>query len=228
MPTPSSPSPLSKETLLTADADWVRRWYGELAQQFGDDHRSLGFNQRTSQQKRFEALCELGDFNGRRLLDVGCGLGHFLLFLRQRGVHPEYTGLDITPELIGHARARFQGESSLPCGFEVGDTLTYEPHKPFDFVVASGIFGLLSAQAEGRIAPTMHRLFSWATVGMAINFLSNRAPRQAKGRLYVDPSRMLSLALELTPAVRLHHNYLPNDFTLYLFKDPAWSKESQA
>lgn len=228
MPTSSSPSPLSKETPLAADAAWIRQWYGELEQQFGDDHRSLGFNQRASQQKRFEALCELGDFNGRRLLDVGCGLGHFLLFLRERGVHPEYTGLDITPELIGHARARFPGEPSRQCSFDVGDTLTYEPQKPFDFVVASGIFGLLSTHAEERIAPTMRRLFSWATAGMAINFLSNRSTRQADGRLYVDPSRMLSLALELTPAVRLHHNYLPNDFTLYLYKTPAWAKESQA
>jgi len=80
-----------------ADGEWIRNWYGDLARQFGDDPRALGFNHASSQEKRFEALCELGDFSGKRVLDVGCGLGHFLQFLHRRHVHPNYTGIDITP-----------------------------------------------------------------------------------------------------------------------------------
>ena len=44
----------------------------------------------------------------------------------------------------------------------------------------------------------------------------------AENRVYVDPAEALEMALALTPAVRLDHSYLPNDFTLYLEKTPAW------
>ena len=35
----------------------------------------------------------------------------------------------------------------------------------------------------------------------------------------------LAMGFELTPAARIDHNYLPNDFTLQLFKTPAWQDE---
>ena len=43
--------------------------------------------------------------------------------------------------------------------------------------------------------------------------------------MYVDPAEMLELGLSLTPAARLDHTYLPNDFTLHLYKTPAWEGE---
>jgi len=70
--------------------------------------------------------------------------------------------------------------------------------------------------------PSLKRMFSWARVGIAVNFLSARSPRPAPGRLYIDPARVLSMALEISPAVRRNHNYLPNDFTVYLYREPAW------
>ena len=45
-------------------------------------------------------------------------------------------------------------------------------------------------------------------------------------RVYVDPAEALEMALALTPAVRLDHSYLPNDFTLCLDKVPAWERSS--
>jgi hypothetical protein len=60
---------------------------------------------------------------------------------------------------------------------------------------------------------------------MAVNFLSAAYDRQVDGRIYVEPAKALNAALALTPAVRLEHNYLPNDFTLYLYRTPAWQSE---
>jgi hypothetical protein len=65
-------------------------------------------------------------------------------------------------------------------------------------------------------------MFEWARVGAAANFLSRRSPAPAEARVYVDPAELLELGLLLTPAVRLDHSYLPNDFTLHLYKTPAW------
>ena len=195
------------------------RWYEDKVRRFGYDHRGLGFRNRSSQEKRFEALLALGDFDGRHILDVGCGFGDFLSFLLARGIRPVYTGLDLCEPMVARGRERFAPEQGR---FIAGDVLDHTPDQPYDFVVASGIFGLDAAGARERIRPTVERMFQWARLGVAANFLSRRSPAPAEARVYVDPAELLELGLLLTPAARLDHSYLPNDFTLHLYKTPAW------
>jgi SAM-dependent methyltransferase len=195
------------------------RWYEEKVRQYGFDHRGLGFRNRSSQEKRFEALLELGDFDARRVLDVGCGFGDLLEFLMSRGIRPVYTGLDVCEPMIQRCRERFVGD---PGRFICADVLDYRPTETFDYVVASGIFGLDAEGARERIRPTLERVFEWSRIGAAVNFLSANYPHPVDGRIYVEPGKALEAGLSLTPAARLDHTYLPNDFTLHLYRTPPW------
>jgi len=199
------------------------RWYEDKVRRFGFDHRGLGFRTRTSQERRFDALLAVGELDGRSVLDVGCGFGDFLAFLEQRGIRARYTGLDVCAPMIERCKAVYAGRRDA--SFEVADVLDYEPDRTYDYVFASGIFGLDAPGARERIRPTLARMFSWCRVGMAANFLSSRSPVPAEGRVYVDPCEALAMGFELTPAARLDHNYLPNDFTLQLFQTPGWAGE---
>ena len=199
-------------------------WYEEKVREFGFDHRGLGYRSRSAQEKRFEALLALGDFNGRTLLDVGCGFGDFLEFLNARGIRPLYTGIDICEPMVERCRDRFNGSDA---SFIEADVLGYEPPARYDFVVASGIFGLESPEVRSRIRPTLARMFSWSREGLAVNFLSSAAPRHAEGRVYLEPAAVLEMGLALTPAARLDHTYLPNDFTLHLYNTPAWAGDKE-
>jgi SAM-dependent methyltransferase len=195
------------------------RWYATHIRRYGYGYRALGFGHRSSQEKRFGALLGLGSFQGRSVLDAGCGFGDFLAYLQGLGVNPRYTGFDLCAPMIERCRKRF-GESGR---FLVGDALTFEPEDaPYDYIVASGIFGLGARGTRARIQPTVSRLFEMCGAGLAVNFLSTRAPRRSAGRVYMDPADMLELGLSLTPAARLDHSYLPNDFTLLLYRTPAW------
>ena len=198
-------------------------WYADKVRTYGFDHRGLGFRNKSSQDKRFEALLGLGDMDGARVLVVGCGFGDFLAFLNARGIEPEYVGLDICEPMIERCRERFEPGAGR---FLVGDALQFEPDQRYDYVVASGIFGLDSVGARDRIRPTLERLFEWGGIGAAANFLSTRSPDQAEGRIYVDPCKALEAGLAFTPAARIDHSYLPNDFTLFLYKTPAWQDDS--
>jgi SAM-dependent methyltransferase len=198
------------------------RWYEDKVRHFGFDHRGLGFRTRSSQEKRFEALLALGDFDGRHVLDVGCGFGDFLDFLVERDIHPLYTGIDICEPMVERCIERFPPGAGR---FMVADVLDYEPDEGFDFVVASGLFGLDSTGARDRIRPTLERMLAWSRYGAAANFLSGRYERPVEERIYVDPGKALEVALALTPAARIDHTYLPNDFTLHLYKTPAWIAE---
>ncbi len=197
-------------------------WYEDKVREFGYDHRGLGYRTRSAQEKRFDALLALGDFHGKSLLDVGCGFGDFLEFLGARGIEARYTGLDICEPMVQRCRERFQDGDAR---FMVSDMLAFEPAEKYDYVIASGIFGLDSPAVRERIRPTLERMFSWSREGLAVNFLSGRSPAKADGRVYLEPAAMLDLGFALTPAARLDHSYLPNDFTLCMYRTPAWQEE---
>lgn len=199
-------------------------WYADKVRTYGHDHRGLGFRNRSSQEKRFEALLALGDFDAKCLLDVGCGFGDLLPFLHERGIRPRYTGLDICEPMIARCRERFAATEGR---FIVDDVLAWEPDETYDYVVASGLFGLDARDAHARIRPTVRRMFGWARLGAAANFLSRRSPEPVPARIYVDPCEALEIGLALTPAASIDHTYLPNDFTLHLHKTPAWNDEPE-
>jgi SAM-dependent methyltransferase len=195
------------------------RWYRDHAGRSAYGYKALGYGRRSSQEKRFAAALALGSFHGRSLLDAGCGFGDLLAYLGARGVRPRYTGVDLCPAMIERCKRRFAGSDAR---FVVADALDYVPEEGFDYVVACGIFGHAPQGTRQRLRPAVAHLFYLAGIGLAVNFLSGCAPRRSPGRLYVYPWDMLQLALGLTPAVRLDHAYLPNDFTLCLYKTPPW------
>jgi trans-aconitate methyltransferase len=175
---------------------------------------------REEQLKRYEALAALGSFDGKSVLEIGCGSGDFYRYLRQAGARLSYTGVDLRPEAVAECRGRFRDDAD--CRFEAGDTFHYQPSAPFDYVVACGDFGFTAPDAAGLLSPALTRLFSWCTLGMAAAFPSMRSPVRPAHQARIDPAAAVKAALRLTPAVRLAHDYLPVDFTVYLYRVPAW------
>ena len=207
------------------------RFYESRVQRYGYGYRALGFGRRSSQSRRFAAAAAIGDLHGKRVLDMGCGFGDLLAWLHERGVRPQYTGVDVSAPMVERCLQRFAGRDDAR--FLIGDALTWSPEGyiqidgAFDYVVASGIFGYASPDAQKRVQPTLKRLFAMSRVGLAVNFLSRQAGTQAVDRLYVRAADVLDYALTLTPSVRLDHTYMPNDFTLHLYRTPAWKEQAQ-
>jgi SAM-dependent methyltransferase len=199
------------------------RFYESHVRRFGYGFRGLGFGRRSSQERRFAAAAALGAFHGASLLDVGCGFGDLLAWLGARGIRPRYTGLDLCLPMIERCRRRFRDDPDAR--FVHADALAHGPGEPYDYVVASGIFGYAAKGLRARVQPMLEHLYSLARAGLAVNFLSRRAPRRSPGRLYLHPADVLEFAFRLTPAVRMDHTYMPNDFTLYLYRALPWEAE---
>ncbi|MDR0356706.1 MAG: class I SAM-dependent methyltransferase [Deltaproteobacteria bacterium] len=56
-----------------------------------------------------------------KLLDVGCGGGHFLHSLKRRGLEVDYYGLDSSPSLIETAQKAFAEQNLDPARLMLGD-----------------------------------------------------------------------------------------------------------
>jgi hypothetical protein len=143
--------------------------------------------------------------------------GDFLAHLLNHDTLPVYTGLDSNGELIHRCKTRFHDRLGPLCRFETGEIMKYDPPKPFEYVVASGLLESPSSVSPEQFPRLMERLFSWCTVGLGLNF-SKWEAAHSPDVSPADPPRVLDLALNLTPFVRLEHGYSADDFTVYLYR----------
>jgi SAM-dependent methyltransferase len=194
----------------------ISSYYSDLVQRFGHDPRACDYGRAESQQAKFRVLSECTDFRGLSVLDVGCGFADFADFLAQRYEGVRYTGVDITPAMIEHARTRHPGVE-----LEVGNLLDLDPTRQYDVVTANGIFYLLGDRAGELMRVFVQRMWDMARVGVAFNSLSAWAQDQEAGEFYADPAATLSFCRELTPRLTLRHDYHRRDFTVYMYRDQS-------
>jgi len=200
--------------------------FSRLLSRHGQTHAALEWNSRESQERRFAVMCEAGLRSGQTLLDVGCGTGDFVDWLRQEGLDMGYCGLDLTPAMVEHARARFPDLT-----FEQGCLLAHPapilPQERFDWVVASGVFAHRRDEPNAYMQAMILAMLDRAEVGVAVNSLSMKAPHAYRWTLFhAEPDAVLAWVREQEGVVKavLREDYDPNDFSLYLFKSEEAAK----
>lgn len=200
----------NKEEQLTAHR------YQRLFDEHGQSHKTLNWGSREGQHLRFRILAGIGQLEGKRILDVGCGLGDFAGWLAQNNIRTDYTGLDLTPELVEQARKNYP-ELKFVQGSILDESML--AGQEFDFVFASGIFATYQIGANLWQEDAVAKMWGMATEGVAFNTLSSWAPDQEASEYYADPAGVLIACRKLTSWVVLRHDYHPRDFTVYLLKE---------
>jgi SAM-dependent methyltransferase len=191
--------------------------YSESVDQFGHTIGAVGWGSPESQQIRFQVLTEIGVYPRASVLDIGCGMGDLYDYLdRHFHVGEGYLGIDITPRMVEAAKARY------PAGrFIADDILNPRTSIPrADFVLASGIFALLKLDLDPYRIMTdlIVAMFNLCKEGLAFNSLSSWTPHPEPDKFFVDPEKALRICREMTQWVTLRHDYLPHDFTVYMYR----------
>ena len=79
--------------------------YNKRFEEYGNDIKTVGWGSKKDQFLRFDVLFRNINPNGKRILDVGCGLGHLINYLDQKTeANYYYTGIDIAEKLIVEAK----------------------------------------------------------------------------------------------------------------------------
>jgi SAM-dependent methyltransferase len=198
------------------DRNIYRARYLDRLAEFGHDPRSLGWS-KGKQEERFIALTSRIDLRRTRsVLDVGCGFGDLYPFLRERGFEGTYVGVDFIDELLEVGRAAYP-EAEL----RNADIDDFDSSEQFDLVLASGIFnGVLEHEEQWvRVERTLGRMYQLSGFACAADFMSSYVDYSREDTFYAEPERVFSLAKGLSRRVTLDHQYLPFEFTVWLFRE---------
>jgi ubiquinone/menaquinone biosynthesis C-methylase UbiE len=190
-------------------------YYDQRAPRAVHGFQAADWGSQASQRRRFEVLADIGPLDGCSLLDVGCGCGDLLHWLRERGWSGAYTGLDISVAMLARARAAAPEQSFERAG--VLD-LASGPEGRADWVLASGIFARRLIEPERFFEAALRAMLRASRRGVGLNCLSASGRRPEPGEWQCEPARALELAQRAAARVVLRQDYHPGDFTLYAYR----------
>ena len=167
------------------------------------------------QISRYLAMLDIGDINGSKILDFGCGKGDFYQFLKDKGIHVEYYGCDINEKLITLAKQKFPN-----IDFRVFDIDKDKLDEDFDYIFLCGVFNLQVHGIDEDIKSTLIKLFQRCRTGLAFNALSFHNPKKSFELHYTSPEDIFGFAVKnLSPYVSLRHDRMNYDFTMFVYKE---------
>jgi SAM-dependent methyltransferase len=199
----------------------VAAYYASKLALHGATPQGVDWNGQDSQNMRHQQFLRLlAGAPDASILDLGCGYGDFLRFLRREGHWGPYLGYDAASEMITEA-LRLHGEGS-DRQWRIGAS----PTEVFDFAIASGIFnvkGNVAAEAwRSYVRDTIDILARGGRRGFAFNVLSlsSDPQRRSPTLYYADPAEMLSYCLvRYGRSVALLQDYGLYEFTMIVRRD---------
>lgn len=184
----------------------------------GDSYLAADWGSQKGQFDRFAALQRITPLNNCHILDVGCGMGHLLDWVRMQGLAlRSYEGIDVTPSMVAAARARHPDATFHECDVLLGG----QPHQPsYDVVFASGIFYLALDKPYHFLEAMLRRLFHLADQALVFNLLtaSSHDDCGEAGEFRADTAQVIAIISSLSPYFSLDHTYSRADATIAIFK----------
>lgn len=208
---------MNKDNILSD----VANYYSQRVETFGSTPQGVDWNGENGQLCRFEQLLKVIDDGTKfSLIDVGCGYGAMLSYMRSKfKVAFDYLGLDISEEMIQAAIKTHRASESIQ--FQHGTT----PTEKSDYAIASGIFNVRLEKNDelwlAHIIETIEKMNSYSQKGFAFNCLTSYSDSDKKKDYlyYADPCFLFDFCKKnFSKQVALLHDYGLYEFTIIVRK----------
>lgn len=189
--------------------------YQKAFKKHGVHPKALRWASAKSAGLRLKELVADLDFEGKSVLDVGCGFGDIIPYLSRKAKKFDFTGVDMVPEFIQAAQKKYPKYR-----FVLRDYFSQPMKEKFDIIISSGALNSNFQNPYRFRKKAIRTLFNHAREAISFNMAgSHPQPRNKKASrvYYTDSLTILKYCLSLSPKLIFRHHYHRKDFTIVLF-----------
>lgn len=197
-----------------------RAYYEKALAEFGEGPRAVNWRDVETQRLRFAILAGVGNLDGVRVHDVGCGLAHLRDYLTDAGVSARYVGSDISDKMIAAAAKRTDGAAELHCADLLNEDADW---MRADYVINSGLFTVRGATPEAEwwdfVRTMIRRMYALADRGIAFNMMTSYVDYRDDHLFYLHPATVMDFCVaELGRRITVRQDYPLWEYTVYVYK----------
>jgi SAM-dependent methyltransferase len=178
-----------------------------------------------NQVYNFKALLRLPQMTGvplrgKSVLDVGCGTGDLVKFLRQEKIS-RYIGVDIYQPSLEQARKQYPDEI-----FIEGDLLNNVVTDTVDYAFCSGALTIkLSVDNYDFLEAMIAKMWELTRIGLAFNVLTDEDPEPDSELFFYNPEKVLAICHSIAPNAVLGAEETPHvaQIHVYMYREMAKS-----
>lgn len=143
----------------------LNKKYTENFKKHGFSKSSVGWSSDKTDERYKLLFRGLDNYN--TILDIGCGLGHLLLYLKQNKFDIKYSGSEINPTFYNYCKESYKNSN-----FYLQKGIKLLINKKFDVVVMSGLFNTCIDNSSLPFKSLIDNAFQLSCKYITFNFLS--------------------------------------------------------
>ncbi len=200
----------------------IKAHYTNLFKQHGRSPKAVQYVSSEDQFKRFDILCtHLTPTSS--VIDLGCGLGDMLVYLRQNGFEGNYLGADFVDNFITKNKQHYAADQKAK--FITFDMLKDKLPNGYDHIILSGVFNNVMKDNDAFMKIALKEMFDKAQLGISFNMLSTYVDFQDEELYYFDPLYIFDYCKKnLSKLITIKHDYglgghcFPYEFSVFIKK----------
>ncbi len=184
--------------------------------------KAVNWRDKKSQYLRFKKICEIGSFNKKKVLDVGCGLGHLKDFLKISKIKTNYIGIDISEKMILRAKKRCDDKNFYCLDILKISNKDIKKLKS-DYVINCGLFTVknnLDSDTWWRYMKKMIvNMNKLSRKGISFNLMKNNVDYKDKHLHYQSIDQLVNfIEKKISKKIIIKNDYNLWEYTCHIFK----------
>lgn len=144
---------------------------------YGNSVKSVGWDTKKNQIKRFNKSIYNFKLENKKILDVGCGLADFYTFLKKKNIKFKYTGIDLNENFININKKKYKSSD-----FYCTDFLNFNYKKKFDYCFFHGVLNIKFKKKNNYryFISFIKKALKITNVAVSIDFITDKGSYKKK------------------------------------------------